>query len=345
MEAIKELLHYTVANQASDLHLSTGMKPLVRIDDELQQVINSTVLSENNIIEMLHTVLPESLFQELNKQLDFDLAIDVPGLNSRFRVNIFYQWRGISVAFRTIPLKVPTITDLGLPDIFYKLCNTQNGLILLTGPTGSGKSTTLAAMVDYINDNQQSHILTIEDPIEYLHNSKRCLVQQREVKKHTFSFETALRAALREDPDYILVGEMRDLETVRLALTAAETGHLVLATLHTKSAAESVDRIVDVFPSSEKNVIRSMLANSLQAVISQVLIKKIGGGRIVAQEVLLCTPAVRSMIRENKLPQIYSAIQTGQEKGMQTMGQSIQRLLDNNIIDSDLGRDLINNGI
>lgn len=338
---IKELLKYTVIQQASDLHLSTGMPPLVRIDDELIQVKGTTELSAEEINEMLSEIIPKEIYDKIPLKLDIDLAIGSEGLKSRFRANIFHQYRGVSVAFRVIPLKIPTIFELGLPDIFYKLCNIQNGLILVTGPTGCGKTTTLAAMIDHINGSQQSHILTIEDPIEYLHPSKQCLVQQREIEKHTASFDAALRAALREDPDYILVGEMRDLETIRLALTAAETGHLVFATLHTKSAAESIDRIVDVFSTSEKAMIRSMLANSLQAIVSQMLLKKIGGGRIAIHEIMLCTPAIRNLIRENKIPQMYSTIQTSQDKGMQTYDQNVQNLIEKNIIDPEHYRDLI----
>ncbi len=259
-------------------------------------------------------------------------------LNARFRVNIFRQERGVSVAIRYISLTPPTLAELNLPKIFYDLCEIRHGLILVTGPTGSGKSTTLAAMIDYINCTHASHILTVEDPIEYVHECKKCLVQQREVRQHTRSFDDALRASLREDPDYILVGEMRDLETIRLALTAAETGHLVLATLHTNSAADSIDRVVDVFPTFEKALIRSMVANSLQAVISQRLLKKIGGGRVIAEEILICTTAVRNLIRENKAPQIYSAMQTGQAKGMQTLAHSVKKLIQQNTISGETYR-------
>lgn len=340
---IRELLKYTVSHQASDLHLSSGMAPLVRIDDELQPVSGAAVLSSETITEMLYDIVTPETVEDLNAKLDVDFAIGLAGINSRFRVNVFHQFRGISVAFRTIPIRVPTIFELGLPDIFYRLCNSQNGLILVTGPTGCGKSTTLAAMIDHVNGTQQSHILTIEDPIEYLHQSRQCLVQQREIGMHTKSFDSALRAALREDPDYILVGEMRDLETIRLALTAAETGHLVFASLHTKSAAESIDRIVDVFPTYEKAMIRSMVANSLQAIVSQMLLKKIGGGRVAIHEIMLCTPAIRNMIRENKIPQMYSTIQTSQDKGMQTFEQNIQTLIEKNMVDADNYRDLVYN--
>jgi twitching motility protein PilT len=338
---IQELLQYVVVNLGSDLHLSTGMPPLIRVDNELQRVEGAASLTEENINAMLYEVLPTETLNEMAAVMDMDFAVSVEGLNFRFRVNIFHQSRGISVAFRAIPLKVPTIAELGLPDVFYRLSNLENGLILLTGPTGCGKSTTLAAMIDYINEGQHAHILTIEDPIEYLHTCKKCLIQQREVKKHTISFDDALRSALREDPDYILVGEMRDLETIRLALTAAETGHLVFTTLHTRSSAESVDRIVDAFPTHEKSMIRSMLANSLQAVCSQLLVKKIGGGRVAAHEIMICTSAIRNMIRENKIAQIYSAIQTGQNSGMQTLDQSLQELINHHVIDGSEYRDLL----
>jgi twitching motility protein PilT len=330
---IRSLLSYAVTKNASDLHLSTGMMPLVRIDDDLYAVEKTTVLDDKAINEMLKSILPPEISAQLSTLLDLDLALSVPGINSRFRVNIFHQNRGISVAFRSIPAKPLSIAQLGLPEVFYRICGIRNGLVLVTGPTGCGKSTTLAAMIDHINSTQQSHILTIEDPIEYVHDCKKCLVQQREVERDTATFDSALRAALREDPDYILVGEMRDLETIKLALTAAETGHLVFATLHTNSAAESIDRVIDAFPTYEKAMIRSMVGNSLQAVICQALVKKIGGGRMAAQEIMLCTPAIRNMIREGKIAQIPSAIQTGQDRGMHTLEQNLQELFDGKIID------------
>ncbi|EKE01693.1 MAG: hypothetical protein ACD_21C00072G0016 [uncultured bacterium] len=340
---INELLSYAISNHASDLHLSSGVVPLVRIDEDLKPVEGANILDESGIKSMMLSILPEQYESILVNKLDVDLGLGSDELKARFRVNIFHQSRGISVAIRYLPLIPPTLTELGLPDIFNKLCNMPNGLILVTGPTGSGKSTTLAAMIDYINDTQPSHILTIEDPIEYIHQCKKCLVQQREVKRHTNGFDDALRAALREDPDYILVGEMRDLETVRLALTAAETGHLVFATLHTNSAADSIDRIVDVFPSHEKSLIRAMLANSLQAVVAQRLLKKIGGGRVAADEVMVCNTAIRNLIRENKITQIYSAIQTGKETGMQTLSQNVEELIAQGLIDEEMYSSLILN--
>jgi twitching motility protein PilT len=272
---------------------------------------------------------------EFDKKFDVDFSFERSQLNARFRANAFRQERGISIAIRHIPMTPPSLESLGFPNILYQLCNLQHGLVLVTGPTGSGKSTTLAAMVDYINNSFARHIITIEDPIEYLHQNKLALIQQREIKKHTSSFDKALRSALREDPDYMLVGEVRDLETMRLALTAAETGHLVFATLHTNSTAETIDRIVDVFPTFEKSLIRSMLANALKAVISQHLLRKIGGGRIVAQEIMICNIAIRNLIRKNKIYQIYSAIQTGRAIGMQTLASSVRELIEKNIIDKD----------
>ena len=338
---INKLLAYTVSHRASDLHLSSGVVPRVRIDSELQPVAEAAILDEPTIKIMLGQLLSEQYKDVLNEQLDIDLGLGSEQLQARFRVNIFQQNRGISVAIRYLPLQPPTLTELNLPDIFHELCAMQNGLVIVTGPTGSGKSTTLAAMIEYINSVESGHILTVEDPIEYLHECKKCLVQQREVKKHTRSFDTALRAALREDPDYILVGEMRDLETIRLALTAAETGHLVFATLHTNSAADSIDRIVDVFPTYEKSLIRAMLANSLRAVVAQRLLKKIGGGRLAAFELMICNNAIRNLIRENKIAQIYSAIQTGQEQGMQTLARNVKELIEQGLIAKEMYNYLI----
>lgn len=331
---INELLEHTVSHKASDLHLSTGVKPRIRVDNELKVIESADALKEEDIKAMLIDILPDQYKADLDTKFSIDFSFERYNLNARFRANIFQQERGISVAIRYISLTPPTLSELNFAKVFYDLCEMQHGLIVVTGPTGSGKSTTLAAMIDYINRTRSSHILTIEDPIEYLHECKKSLVQQREVKKHTGGFDGALRAALREDPDYILVGEMRDLETIRLALTAAETGHLVLATLHTNSAADSIDRMVDVFPTFEKSLIRSMLANSLQAVVSQRLLKKIGGGRVAAEEIMICTTAIRSLIRENKTHQLYSAIQTGSSKGMKTLDRSVQELIQQGLIDS-----------
>lgn len=338
---INELLQHMVAYRASDLHLSSGAPPRIRVDNDLKVVEGANQLDTSSIQKMLNIIMPEQYKNELASKFDIDFGFEKVELQARFRVNIFHQERGISVAIRYISLTPPTLAELNLPKIFYDISEMPNGLVLVTGPTGSGKSTTLAAMIDYINCTQFCHILTIEDPIEYIHKCKKCLVQQREVKQHTKNFDEALRAALREDPDYILVGEIRDLETIRLALTAAETGHLVFATLHTNSAADSIDRIVDVFPTFEKSLIRSMVANSLRAVISQRLLKKIGGGRVIAEEVLICTTAIRNLIRENKAPQIYSAIQTGQAKGMQTLSSSVKKLIQQGLVEEEEYRYLL----
>jgi len=335
MMDILELLKYTIKVGASDLHLSSGIEPMVRIDGDLIKVPDTDVLISEALVEMLHKVIPKEYSKLLISQLDLDFAIGIQDL-SRFRVNIFHQFRGISAAFRALPAHIPTFEELSFPDIFYRLCELPHGLILVTGPTGSGKTTTMASMINYINKKVKGHVLTIEDPIEYVFESDKCLIQQREVRSHTAGFSEALRAALREDPDYILVGEMRDLETIRLALTAAETGHLVFATLHTNSAAESIDRIIDVFPSAEKGMVRSILAGSLQAVISQILVKKAkGAGRVAAQEVMICSTAIRNLIREDKVTQIYSAMQTSQDKGMRTLAQHLKELEDQEIIASE----------
>ena len=329
---ILDLLKYTITEGASDLHLSSGMEPMVRIDGDLVKIPQTSIITSENLLKMLAKIIPETYAKELTSKLDLDLAIGVEDL-SRFRVNIFHQFRGMSAAFRALPAHIPTFEELGFPDVFYRLCELPHGLILVTGPTGSGKTTSMASMINYINQKVRGHVLTIEDPIEYVFESDKCLIQQREVRSHTAGFSEALRAALREDPDYILVGEMRDLETIRLALTAAETGHLVFATLHTNSATESIDRIIDVFPSAEKGMVRSILAGSLQAVISQILVRKAKGtGRVAAQEVMICTTAIRNLIREDKVPQIYSAMQTSQDKGMRTLAQHLKELEEQEII-------------
>ena len=332
---LEELLRIMILNHASDLHLSSGALPKIRVDSELKSIEGSILLEEQSIREMLLTILPFTQMEVFDKKLDVDFSFERTQLNARFRANIFRQERGISIAVRHIPFTPPSLANLDLPNVLHHLCSLQHGLVLVTGPTGSGKSTTLAAMIDHINNSFAKHIITTEDPIEYLHQSKTALIQQREVKKHTSSFDQALRSALREDPDYILVGEIRDLETMRLALTAAETGHLVFATLHTNSTAETIDRIIDVFPTFEKPLIRSTLANALKAVISQHLLRKIEGGRIAAQEIMICNTAIRNLIRENKINQIYSAIQTGRAAGMQTLASSVGELIEKNIIDKN----------
>ncbi|TKB50171.1 type IV pilus twitching motility protein PilT [Ferrimonas aestuarii] len=321
---ITELLAFSVKHNASDLHLSAGEAPIIRVDGEVRR-LNVDALGHDTIHALIYDIMNDKQRREYEENLEVDFSFEIPDL-ARFRVNAFNQGRGAAAVFRTIPSKVLTLEELQAPDIFKQIASYPRGLVLVTGPTGSGKSTTLAAMVDYINAERREHILTIEDPIEFVHQSKNCLVNQREVHRDTHSFSNALRSALREDPDVILVGEMRDLETIRLALTAAETGHLVFGTVHTTSAAKTVDRIVDVFPAAEKGMVRTMLSESLQAVISQTLVKKTGGGRVAAHEIMLGTPAIRNLIREDKVAQMYSAIQTGATHGMQTLEQSLTRL-------------------
>jgi twitching motility protein PilT len=328
---ITELLAFAVKNKASDLHLSSGLPPLIRVHGDIRR-INLPPMEHEDVHAMVYDIMSDQQRKMYEEFLECDFSFAVPNL-ARFRVNAYNQQRGAAAAFRTIPSKVLSLEDLNCPKVFGDLTDRPRGLILVTGPTGSGKSTTLAAMVNHVNENEFGHILTIEDPIEFLHESKKCLINQRELGPHTLSFPNALRAALREDPDYILVGEMRDLETIRLAMTAAETGHLVFATLHTSSAAKTVDRIIDVFPAAEKDMVRAMLSESLVAVISQTLIKtKDGQGRIAAHEIMIGTPAIRNLIRENKIAQMYSAIQTGQNYGMQTLDQNLLDLVKRNII-------------
>ncbi|WP_028117328.1 type IV pilus twitching motility protein PilT [Ferrimonas senticii] len=327
---ITELLAFSVKHNASDLHLSAGVSPLIRVDGEVRK-INLPALDHKEVHGLIYDIMNDKQRKDYEEHLEIDFSFEVPGL-ARFRVNAFNQSRGAGAVFRTIPSEVLTLETLGAPEIFRDIAEMPRGLVLVTGPTGSGKSTTLAAMIDHINKTRHDHILTIEDPIEFVHQSQNCLVNQREVHRDTHSFEAALRSALREDPDIILVGEMRDLETIRLALTAAETGHLVFGTLHTTSAAKTIDRVVDVFPAGEKDMVRTMLSESLQAVISQTLCKKVGGGRVAAHEIMIGTPAIRNLIREDKVAQMYSAIQTGMAHGMKTLEQSLQVLVDRGLI-------------
>jgi len=327
---IAELLAFSVKNNASDLHLSAGLPPMIRVDGDMRR-INVPPLEHRAVHALIYDIMNDKQRKEYEEFLEHDFSFEIPGV-ARFRVNAFNQHRGAAAVFRTIPSKVLTLDDLKAPESFKDIINVPRGLVLVTGPTGSGKSTTLAAMVDYLNDREYAHILTIEDPIEFVHVSKKCLVNQREVHKDTLGFSEALRSALREDPDIILVGEMRDLETIRLALTAAETGHLVFATLHTTSAAKTIDRIIDVFPAAEKDMVRSMLSESLRSVISQTLLKKISGGRIAAHEIMIGTAAIRNLIREAKVAQMYSAIQTGQAVGMQTLDQNLRDLVKQGLI-------------
>ncbi|OIQ76194.1 twitching mobility protein [mine drainage metagenome] len=328
---VSDLLAFSVKNKASDLHLSSGLPPMIRVHGDVRK-INMPAMDHSQVHEMVYDIMNDSQRKFYEENLECDFSFEIPNL-ARFRVNAFNQNRGASAVFRTIPSKVLTLEQLNCPAIFKEIAATPRGIVLVTGPTGSGKSTTLAAMVDYINENECGHILTVEDPIEFVHQSKKCLINQREVGPHTLSFANALRSALREDPDVILVGEMRDLETIRLALTAAETGHLVFGTLHTSSAAKTIDRIVDVFPAAEKEMVRSMLSESLRCVISQTLLKtKDGTGRVAAHEIMIGTPAIRNLIRENKVAQMYSSIQTGQNVGMQTLDQNLQELVRRNVI-------------
>lgn len=327
---ITELLAASVSQGASDLHLSAGLAPRMRVDGEVLP-LDWPVLSATQVADLLSPILHKHQQKDFETSLETDFSFDLPGV-ARFRANVFCQHRGLGAVFRAIPSRVQSLEALGLGDIFRRIAELPRGLVLVTGATGSGKSTTLAAMVDYLNSTRQQHILTLEDPIEFVHEPRKGLISQRQVHRDTHSFSTALRSALREDPDVILVGELRDLETIRLALTAAETGHLVFGTLHTSSAAKTVDRLVDVFPAGEKAMVRSMLSESLQAVVSQVLLKKVGGGRVAAHEIMLGTPAIRNLIREDKVAQLYSAIQTGGALGMKTLDMSLKGLVSQGLV-------------
>ena len=334
---ITELLAFSAKQGASDLHLSAGLPPMIRVDGDIRR-INLPAMEHKDVHSLIYEIMNDKQRRDYEEFLETDFSFEVPGL-ARFRVNAFNQNRGAGAVFRTIPSTVLTLEDLGFGQIFRDIASLPRGLVLVTGPTGSGKSTTLAAMIDFVNDNRYDHILTIEDPIEFVHESKKCLINQREVHKDTHGFSEALRSALREDPDIILVGEMRDLETIRLALTAAETGHLVFGTLHTTSAAKTIDRVVDVFPAAEKSMVRSMLSESLRAVISQALLKKIGGGRVAANEIMIGTPAIRNLIREDKVAQMYSAIQTGAGHGMVTMDQCLQKMVQQKVVTTEAARE------
>jgi twitching motility protein PilT len=327
---ISQLLAFCVKNGASDLHISAGVPPMIRVDGDVRRV-NVPAMKHKEVHELVYDIMNDKQRKDYEEFLETDFSFEIPGL-ARFRVNAFNQNRGAAAVFRTIPTKILTLEELNCPGIFVDVSCYPRGIVLVTGPTGSGKSTTLAAMIDYKNDNEYGHILTVEDPIEFVHESKKSLVNQREVHRDTLGFNEALRSALREDPDTILVGELRDLETIRLALTAAETGHLVFGTLHTSSAAKTIDRIIDVFPAAEKSMVRSMLSESLRAVISQTLCKKVGGGRVAAHEIMVGTPAIKNLIREDKIAQMYSAIQTGQGVGMQTLDQNLKELTQRGLI-------------
>ncbi len=336
MPDIAELLAFAQKNNSSDLHLSAGLPPMIRVDGDLRR-INMPALEHKTVIDILYDIMNDKQRKNFEADLETDFSIEIPSV-ARFRVNAFNQSRGAGAVFRTIPTDILTLEDLNMPEVFKEIALLHRGLVLVTGPTGSGKSTTLAAMIDHVNNTKHDHILTIEDPIEFVHQSKKCLVNQREVHRDTHGFNEALRSALREDPDTILVGELRDLETIRLAMTAAETGHLVFGTLHTSSASKTINRIIDVFPGAEKEMIRSMLSESLQAVIAQTLLKKEGSGRVAALEIMRCNSAIRNLIREDKVAQMYSAIQTGQSMGMQTLDQHLTELVESKVISKSTAR-------
>jgi len=334
---ISDLLTFGVQQGVSDFHLSAGVEPMVRVSGDMTR-LNVPPLDHTQVRDMVYDVMNDKQRKEYEKYLECDFSFEIPGL-ARFRVNAYVQNRGAAAVLRTIPSKILSLEELKAPAIFKTFAMTHKGIVLVTGGTGSGKSTTLAGMMNYRNETEYGHILTIEDPIEFVHQSKRSLISQREVKRDTLSFDNALKSALRQDPDVILVGELRDLETIRLALSASETGHAVFGTLHTASAAKTIDRIVEVFPTAEKATIRTMLSESIQAVVSQILLKKVGGGRVAAHEIMVGTPAIRNLIRENKVSQMFSSMQVGRKFGMQTMDQCLEELLKKGVITREAARE------
>lgn len=339
-QAIEALLTNITQKGASDLHISAGVPPMCRLHGEMQE-LSSTALDNSSAKSLIYAMMTKEQIESFEKDLESDFSFTVEGV-ARFRANVFLQQRGIGAVYRVIPSEVLTLEQVNAPEVLKDICNNRSGLVLVTGPTGSGKSTTLAAMINHINENKSEHILTIEDPVEFTHINKKSLINQREVHTHTQSFNNALRAALREDPDVILVGEMRDLETITLALTAAETGHLVFGTLHTSSAAKTIDRIIDVFPAEEQSMVRAMLSESLKGVVAQTLVKtKDGKGRAAAMEIMVSTPAISNLIRENKISQMYSMIQTGKKVGMQTLEQALQELVGKDLIDGSVLEELV----
>ena len=330
---LTQLLAFTMQNNASDLHISAGSPPIIRVSGQMKRV-KGEPLASDELRQMIYSVMTDDQRSEYEKNLEVDFAIAF-GEKARFRVNAFNTRRGPAAVFRTIPTEVPTMEDLELPPVMRRFAELEKGIVLVTGPTGSGKSTTLASLINHINLTQPKHIITIEDPVEFFHNSKKSLINHRELGPDTLSFKNALKSALREDPDVILVGEMRDHETISLALTAAETGHLVFGTLHSSSAAKTIDRIIDVFPTGDKEMVRAMLSSSIQGVVAQTLLRRKEGGRVGAFEILVGTSAVRNLIRENQVPQIFSMMQTGSRYGMITMEDAVRDLLESGVIGPD----------
>lgn len=334
---ITDILAFGVKNGVSDFHISAGVPPMLRVSGDMTP-LDIPALDHSQVRDMIYDVMNDKQRKEYEKYLECDFSFEVPGL-ARFRVNAYMHNRGAGAVIRTIPSKILSLDQLKAPPLFKKIAMTHKGIVTVTGGTGSGKSTTLAGMMDYRNRTEYGHILTIEDPIEFVHITNRCLITQREVKRDTLTFDNALKSALRQDPNVILVGEMRDLDTIRLALSASETGHVVFGTLHTNNAAKTIDRIVEVFPTAEKPTVRTMLSESVQAVISQCLPKKVGGGRVACHEVLIGVPAIRNLIRENKVAQMYSMMQTGQKFGMQTMDQALEGYLEKGLITRETARE------